>query len=552
MARTNRGAGVPSHGGIPVSAAGVAPTIAAELVAAARDHADATALRCEGRTLTFARLAAEVRAAASGLLARGLTPGDRVAVWAPNVLDAAIALYAIPVAGGIAVPLNPRYQPREVAEIVGAAECALLLAPARFRDRDYAAEAARLMGREQVVAFGPDGWGALLAAGRAAGPAALAERAARASGDDVVVIQYTSGTTGRPKGAALRQGPMLATAAAWAGLVGLRPDDTYPVTYPLAHVGGFKTGLLTSMIARATAVLSPVQDSGSLVAMVAALRPGVLSAPPPVLRSLLGAADRGELGPGLRIRTVVTGSAIVPPSMVRELAQTFGTQDVIVAYGLTEATGVCTMTRRGDPVERVCESIGTPIPGVEVRIVGDGRFAGDDGPDPAVGEIQVRRPNVMSGYWRDPAATAAVMDGGWLRTGDLGWIDPGGYVHIAGRAKDMVIVGGFNVYPAEVEHVLAAHPDVAEASAIGIPDPRLGEVVAAFVVAAPGARADEAALLRWCQERLANFKVPRHVWTVAALPRGAVGKVAKAELSALAVAAHGLVPELGCQAPAGR
>ena len=521
-----------------MSAAGVvAPTIAAELAAAARDHADATAVRCEGQALTFAQLAAAVRAAASGLLARGLAPGDRDAVWAPNTLEAAIALYAIPVAGGVAVPLNTRYQPREVAEIVRAAECGLLLAPVRFRDRDYAAEAARLLGREHVIAFGPDGWGAMLAAGRAAGPAALAERTARASGDDVVVIQYTSGTTGRPKGAALRQGPMLATAAAWAGIVGLRHADTYPVTYPLAHVGGFKTGLLTSMIARATAVLCPVVDTGSLIRMVAALRPGVLSAAPPVLRSLLAAADSGELPPGTRIRTVVTGSAIVPPSLVRELAGSFGTQDVIVAYGLTEATGVCTMTRRGDPVDRVCESIGTPIPGVEVRIAADGRFADDDGPDRRVGEIQVRGPNVMSGYWRDPAATAAVMDGDWLRTGDLGWIDPDGYVHIAGRAKDMVIVGGFNVYPAEVEHVLAAHPDVAEAAAIGIPHPRLGEVVAAFVVAEPGARAEEAALMRWCRERLADFKVPRHVWTISALPRGAVGKVAKAELSALASAA---------------
>ena len=627
MFHTSPGTGEPPG----VRAAEVPRTIAAALAAAARERPGGIAIRSPGGTLSFAQLEAEVRAAASGLIALGVAPRDRVAVWAPNTLDAAIALLAVPLAGAIAVPVNTRYQAREVRDIVGQADCALMLAPASFLGRGYAAEAAELLGAERVVALEPvppasepvppasagdrsasepdppasagdrsasqpdrpasavalppavTSWSRLLAAGRAAGQSALADRiaaqaAARATawateraGDDIAVIQYTSGTTGRPKGAALRQAPMLASAAEWCRITGLAPGGAFPVAYPLSHVGGFKTGLLTSLVAHATAVLRPVIDAESVVAMIAESRPDVVSAAPPVLRWLLAAAASGRLSRDTRIRTVVAGSAIVPPALIRELAETFGTQDVIIGYGLTEATGVCTMTRRGDPLDRICDTIGRPVPGVEVRVapaVGpvrpadapdapdradaqdradavDGADAVDDtdapdGTDGAhIGEIQVRGPNVMAGYWGDPGATAEVMDGEWLRTGDLGWIGPDGYVRIAGRAREMIIVGGFNVYPAEVEQVLNEHPDVAEAAVVGVPDDRLGEVAAAYVVPAPGARPDQAALIAWCRERLANFKVPRHVLALEALPRGAGGKVAKDEL------AHRARTELG-------
>jgi HIP---CoA ligase len=529
----------------------VPATIAALLAAAARADADGIAIRYPGRTLTFAELEAEARTAASGLITLGARPRDRVAVWAPNTLDAAIALLAVLLAGGIAVPVNTRYRPREVREILRQADCALLLAPARFLDRDYAAEAAELIGGTRVVAFEPvvvfenaaevgpvpfppavTPWSAVLAAGRAAGQAALADRIAAQTGDDVAVIQYTSGTTGRPKGAALRQGPLLASAAAWSRIVGLEPGAAFPVAYPLAHVGGFKTGLLTALVAGAAAALCPVIDAESVIGLVAGLRPDVLSAPPPVLRSLLAAAEAGQLSPSTRVRTVVTGSAIVPPSLVRALAEAFGTKDVIIGYGLTEATGVVAMTRRGDPIERVCDSIGCPVPGLEVRVVPALAAATPARANGAeVGELQVRGPNVMAGYWRDPAATAEVMDGDWLRTGDLGWIGPDGYAHIVGRARELLIVGGFNVHPAEVEQILDGHPDVAEAAVVGVPDERLGEVAAAYVVPAPGAAPTEDALISWCRQQLANYKVPRHVLLVSALPRGAGGKVAKAELA---------------------
>jgi len=199
---------------------------------------------------------------------------------------------------------------------------------------------------------------------------------------------------------------------------------------------------------------------------------------------------------------------------------------VINAFGITEASGVCMMTRRGDPVELVCGTVGSAIPGVEVRIA-------PGQPDPAgaplVGELEVRGRNVMAGYLEDAEATAEAMHDGWLRTGDIGWIGADGYVRIVGRAKDMVVVGGFNVFPAEVEHVLADHPDVAEAAVVGVPDERLGEVPVAFVVAAASPPGPEA-LIQWCRDRLANYKVPRRVWIVVSLPRVTAGKVSKPEL----------------------
>ncbi len=352
-----------------------------------------------------------------------------------------------------------------------------------------------------------------------------------------MVLQYTSGTTGLPKGALLRQGPMLATAATWASVVGMGHGDVYPVAYPLAHVGGYKTGLLTTLAARATAVLFPVVTSDTLVGAVSQHHPTIVNGPPPVLRELLTAVEDGRLPASTSIRTVVTGSSIVPPQLVRDLARVLGVADVINAYGLSEATGVCMMTRRGDSLTLVCETVGAPIDGVKVRTApspeGPARTAG-----PETGEIEVSGPNVMVGYLDDPAATAEAMDDGWLRTGDLGWVGGDGYVRIVGRAKDMVVVGGFNVYPAEVEHALADHPDVSEAAVVGVPDERLGEVAVAFVVPSSAVLAPDV-LVQWCRDRLASFKVPRHVWLVDALPRGAVGKVAKTNLRTRAISLLG-------------
>ncbi|MFG1945860.1 AMP-binding protein [Nonomuraea sp. NPDC048826] len=504
------------------------------LAAAAEDAADVPALLCEGESVTYADLHTRVREGAAAWRAHGLRPGDRVACWAANTIECAVAMLSAIVAGGVLVPLNPRYTVAEVAAILPRVSSRFLVAPGLLAGRRLAAEALPIAGGAQVVALGPEvpegavGWDAFRT-GAGAGDADGVPPG------ELIAIQFTSGTTGKPKGAVLRQEPFLTTARTWAGVVGLGRGDVYPVTYPLAHIGGFKTGLISPFQARATAVLIPVVSAESIAEVVRTLPVAVLNAPPAAQQYVVAARRGGRIPGELAIRVAVIGSAIVPPVLVRDLKQELGVGDVVIGYGLTEATGVCTMTRRGDPLDLVCDTIGRPIDGVRARIWAPGATG-----NPVVGEIEVTGSNVMVGYLDDPDATAEVMRDGWLRTGDLGWIGDDGYVRIAGRARDMVIVGGFNVYPAEIEHVLADHPAVTDAAVVGVPDDRLGEVTAAFVVVSE--ELDEGDLVAWCRERLANFKVPRRIWILDELPRGAVGKIAKPRLQELA---RGLLREAG-------
>ncbi len=502
------------------------------LASAAKDAADVTALICEGEAVSYAELDERVRAGAAAWQHHGLRPGDRVAVWAVNTIDCTVAMLSAVIGGGVLVPLNPRYTMSEVGEILPRADCRFLLAPDLIAGRRLAEEARSIAGAAEVVTLGekvPEGgvsWRDFVAA-------AAGRPVPQVAAGDIMTIQFTSGTTGRPKGALLRQRPMIVTARTWAEVVGLRRGDLYPVTYPLAHIGGFKTGLISPFHARATAVLIPVVSAESVADVVRTHPVAFLNAPPAVQQYILAARRAGEIPGELAIRTAVIGSAIVPPVLVQGLVDELGVDDVIIGYGLTEATGVCTMTRPGDPLDLVCGTIGRPIDGVRARI-----WAPDATGHPVVGEIEITGDNVMAGYLDDPDATAEVIHDGWLRTGDLGWIGDDGYVRIAGRARDLVIVGGFNVYPAEIEHALAEHPHVREAAVVGVPDERLGEITVAFVVPADGTGQDGAGeedLVGWCRERLANFKVPRRVWAVDRLPRGSVGKVAKLELRERAV-----------------
>jgi acyl-CoA synthetase (AMP-forming)/AMP-acid ligase II len=512
--------------GGPLAAAGTIPGVVER---AAATHARLPALVSEAGTVTFGELLELVRAAAVALIEVGVGAGDRVALWAPNTPEWAMASLAVLFAGGSVVPVNTRYTAVEAAALVDRAGCRVVLAEGELGGRSLAREAEGMPGPSTVVSLGAStpglaSWAEFAAAGQS--NAELDQRMAALTPGDVSHVQYTSGTTGAPKGAMLRHGAMVETTQRWAAVVGLTAGDCYPVVSPFSHIGGHKTGLLACLVAGATAVPVASFDPGGFARLVAQHGATVVQGPPTLFHALIERAREGSEALGT-LRVGITGAAVIPPSLVRDMFDVLGLQTVVTSYGLTETTGVCTITRPGDPIDVVAETSGRPIEGVDVRIV-DG--SGAPLPPGSRGEIAVRGIGIMHGYLDDPEATRAVMHGEWLATGDVGWIGEDGNLRIVDRLKDMVVVGGFNVYPAEVERVLLEHAAVAQAAVIGLPDARMGEVPGAFVVPVPGAAIDVEDLVGFMGERLAKFKVPRTVWVVDRLPLNAAGKVAKAEL----------------------
>ena len=450
---------------------------------------------------TYGELLEAARVVAGALAAFGVGEDDAVAVWLSNGWEWAVASYGILCAGARVVPVNTRYTAAEAAGVIVRSHCRAVVAGGETGGRDLTAAAVEA-GAPQVLSVA-----GLLAAN--ASSAETDRRMAALHAGRISHVQYTSGTTGLPKGVLLRHGGMVETTRSWVANVGLRAGDVYPVVAPFAHIGGHKTGLLACAVAGATALPQPVLDPKALAGLVAEQGVTVLQGPPALFQALLAEPDM----PSGKVRVAVTGAAVVPPDLVRGLRERLGIPHVFTAYGLTEASGVCTMTGRDDPVEAVAASAGKPIPGVEVRI------DAVDGP----GEILVRSPGLMAGYLDDPEATAAVLADGWLRTGDLGERDGEGRLRVVDRLKDLLIVGGLNVSPAEVEHVLGGHPGVRAAAVVGVPHELLGEVPAAFVVG--DATAGE--LVAYCGDRLAGFKIPRTLWHVGSLPLNGAGKVDK-------------------------
>jgi acyl-CoA synthetase (AMP-forming)/AMP-acid ligase II len=512
--------------GGPLAAAGTIPGVVER---AASSFAGHPALANGAATITFDELLELVRSAAGALIEAGVGAGDRVALWAPNTPEWAMASLAVLFAGGSVVPINTRYTAVEAAALVKRADCRVVLAEGESGGRSLAREAAAMPGPITVVSLGATtpglaSWAAFAAAGSSS--VELDQRLAALTPGDVSHVQYTSGTTGAPKGAMLRHGAMVETTARWAEVVGLTLGDCYPVVSPFSHIGGHKTGLLACLVAGATTVPVVAFDPATFEGIVADHDVTVVQGPPTLFYALIERARAGSDALGT-LRVGVTGAAVIPPTLVRDMLHVLGLQLVVTAYGLTETTGVCTMTRPGDPIDVVAETSGRPIEGVDVRIVDE---SGIPLPPGSRGEIAVRGIGLMGGYLDDPEATLATMHGEWLATGDVGWIGEDGNLRIVDRLKDMVVVGGFNVYPAEVERVLLEHAAVAQAAVIGLPDARMGEVPGAFVVPVQGAVIDVESLIGYLGERLAKFKVPRTVWVVDRLPLNAAGKVAKVEL----------------------
>ena len=480
--------------------------------------------------MTYAELLDRARATAAFLMDM-VEPGDRVAVWGPNSTQWAVASFAALFAGGAVVPLNSRYTSPEAADIVGRAGCRLIFAEHEFLGRRLAAEARAMAPAAVVIGTGPGAEEGVVGMQYALdqSSASQSDLDARLGGmapDALSHVQFTSGTTGRPKGAMLRHEAMVRTTADWVRTVGLHAGDRYPVIAPFSHIGGHKTGLLASVTAGCAALPFAIFDLEQLMVAIDDDGVTVLQGPPTMFQGLVARA-RTEGRHLSTLRVAVTGAATVAPSLVREMLEVLGVEQVFTAYGLTETTGICTITRAGDPVETIAATSGRPVPHVEVDIVDQNDRSVPVG---TRGEIVVRGFNVMAGYLDDPAATDEAIRAGWLHTGDIGWMSDDGCLSIVDRLKDMIIVGGFNVYPAEIEHTLLEHRDVAQAAVVGIPDERLGEVPVAFVVPHPGVALDVGVLEAFSRARLANFKRPRTVFPVEALPVNAAGKVVKAEL----------------------
>ena len=508
-------------------------TVPAALDRFARQLPDHAALITNDRSFTAAELRDEVHRATAALIALGVQSRDRVAIWSPNTWHWVIACLAIHHAGAAMVPLNTRYTASEAADILARTHAPVVFGMGQFLGNDRLADLDRtaLPALRHVVRIPIDAeetddgtWDDFIAQGSTS--AAVADRAAAVMPDDVSDILFTSGTTGRSKGVLCAHRQSLSASASWAANGKITSDDRYLCINPFFHNFGYKAGILACLQTGATLIPHLTFDPLRALQAIEQHRITVLPGPPTIYQTLLDHPARNDYDLS-SLRFAVTGAATVPVVLVERMQAELDIDIVLTAYGLTEANGMGTMCRADDDAVTVATTCGRPFADFELRI---------DSPTPdESGEVLLHGPNVMLGYLDDPEATAAAIDtDGWLHTGDIGAVDKAGNLRITDRLKDMYICGGFNVYPAEVEQVLARMEGVADAAVIGVPDGRLGEVGRAFLVARPGSNLDEQSVIAYTREHLANFKAPRSVRFVDALPRNAGGKVVKPQLRELA------------------
>jgi acyl-CoA synthetase (AMP-forming)/AMP-acid ligase II len=468
------------------------------VLSAADRFGDAEAVVDGPVRLTFSEVVERIRCAAGAFAELGVQKGDRVAVWAPNCAGWIIAAFGLLTAGGVLVPVNTRFKPEEAADIIGRSGAKAVLVQKGFLGLDYTAPAG-----VPVIDLNSD----FLSSG--------SPFQQPVAGTDISDIIFTSGTTGRPKGARMNHRQTLRMYEEWATLADLREGDRYLMINPYFHTFGLKAGLIASFLRGATMLPVAVFDIDRVVELIAAERITMLPGPPTLYHSLLAVDDKDKLA---TLRAGVTGAADIPVELVHRIHDELPFQTLMTGYGLTEAGNV-TLSRPGDSFEDVATTAGLPCEDIEVRVADDG-------------EVHVRGYGVMQGYLDDPVATAEAIDAdGWLRTGDLGSFTESGRLRIVGRKKDMFIVGGFNAYPAEIEGFLLEHPAVAQAAVIGVPDERMGQVGKAFIVRKDGkavVSGDE--LIAWSRDRMAGFKVPRFVEFLDELPLNATGKVMKDKL----------------------
>jgi long-chain acyl-CoA synthetase len=467
------------------------------------------ALRMDEAALTYDEFRDAALRVAAGLRSRGVEPGDRVGMVLPNVLSFPVVFYGALLAGAAVVPMNPLLKAREIEYYLTDSGARLIVAGTQ--SAEPAAEAAAAVGVDSVTVD--------VAMPREVmadqGLDAPVERA----DSDTAVILYTSGTTGQPKGAELTHAGLNSNArTTQETLLEGTPDDVIMGCLPLFHVFGLTCSLNAGVLAGASLTLIPRFDGGKALDVIERDGVTVFEGVPTMFSAMLHQPDTDKRDVS-SLRLCVSGGSAMPVEVMRSFEETFGCI-VLEGYGLSETSPVASFNH--PHAERKPGSIGTPIRGVEMRLVDDD---GTDVPSAEVGEIAIRGENVMKGYWQREEETAKAIPDGWFRTGDLARQDEEGYYFIVDRKKEMIIRGGYNVYPREIEEALYEHPAVAEAAVIGIAHPDLGEEVAAAVALKPGASAEPAELQAFVKERVAAYKYPRHLWLVDSLPKGPTGKI---------------------------
>jgi len=499
---------------------------------------DRNAVITQNQRLTYQDLDDRVDRLARGLMALGIEKGEKVGLWMPNIPEWVIAYFAVARIGGVVVPMNTRYKSHEALYILANSEAKALFMVDSFVGIDYPAMMDRirqdLPDLEHLVVAGKTGADAhrfeeIVARG-AAGPdnGELARRKAACTPQDCALILYTSGTTGSPKGAMLSHHNMAENAKQVTEVLHTTEEDVFLLAVPFFHCFGCVMGILGAITWGASMVPMPVFKAKEALEFVEKERVSVLYGVPTMFVLELEEYRKGK-GDGTpydvsSLRTGIMAGAPCPVEVMRGTMEELRC-NVSIAYGLTEASPVITMTRFDDTLERRVETVGRPLPGIEIKIADDTH---NPLPPDEMGELACRGYNVMLGYYGMPEMTAEVIDdAGWLYSGDLATMDENGYAKIVGRKKDMLITGGFNVYPAEIEEYLFTHPKVQNVSVVGVADDVMGEVAIAYVIPRDGVTLDPQEIVDYCAGTIANFKVPRYVEIVEQFPMTQSGKVQK-------------------------
>ncbi|AXY53301.1 AMP-binding protein [Rhodococcus ruber] len=507
---------------------------------------DALVDRAAGRRWTYTELAGEVDALAFGLLRAGIGKGDRVGIWAPNCAEWVFVQYATAKIGAILVNINPAYRSHELQYVLTQAGIRMLVAAPRFKTSDYAAMIDEVRGNcpdlEQVVLLGSPDWDELGESGRAA----LADDRTRLdaaqrdlSADDPINIQYTSGTTGFPKGATLSHHNILNNGFFVGELCHYTEQDTVCIPVPFYHCFGMVMGNLACTSHGATMVIpGPAFDPAQTLAAVAEERCTSLYGVPTMFIAEL--ADPGFDGFDLSsLRTGIMAGSPCPVEVMKQVIERMGMAEVSICYGMTETSPVSLQTRSDDTIDQRVSTVGRVGPHLEVKIVDPA--TGLTVPRGEPGELCTRGYSVMLGYWNQPDKTAEAIDAArWMHTGDIGVMDADGYVSVTGRIKDMVIRGGENIYPREIEEFLYTHPDILDAQVVGVPDQKYGEELMVWIRMREGAAPLDAQSLReYCTGKLAHYKIPRYVHVVDEFPMTVTGKIRKVEMREISTALLG-------------